>query len=55
MREKIRQIIGKAIGGESADFSIEIPGEKTHGDYSTNAALVLAKKLKLVRINYFLK
>ena len=47
MREKIRQIIGKAIGGESADFSIEIPGEKTHGDYSTNAALVLAKKLNM--------
>ena len=27
------------------DFSVEIPGEKNHGDYSTNVALVLAKKI----------
>jgi len=30
---------------EEMDFSVEISDDKNHGDYSTNAALVLAKKL----------
>ena len=48
MKEKIKKIIGKVIKSlvkEPVDFSVEIPGEKSHGDYSTNIALVLAKKL----------
>jgi len=30
---------------EIEDFSVEIPEEKAHGDYATNVALILAKKL----------
>ncbi|MCX6719500.1 MAG: arginine--tRNA ligase [Candidatus Staskawiczbacteria bacterium] len=48
VKEKIKKIIEKAIKEavkEPMDFSVEIPGEKNHGDYSTNVALVLAKKI----------
>jgi arginyl-tRNA synthetase len=45
MKDKIKKIIEKAIAGNVADFSIEIPGDKNHGDYSTNVALLLAKKI----------
>lgn len=48
IREEIKQIVQKAIAGftkEAPDFSVEIPSDKNHGDYSTNVALVLAKKL----------
>lgn len=48
MREEIKKIIQKAVRDfqkDDLDFSVEIPAEKKHGDYSTNAALVLAKKI----------
>jgi arginyl-tRNA synthetase len=48
MKDDIKQIVKKAIAGfakEAIDFSIEIPGDRSHGDYSANVALVLAKKL----------
>ncbi|MDP2741814.1 MAG: arginine--tRNA ligase [bacterium] len=48
MREEIKKIVEKAIKDflkETPDFSIEVPGERSHGDYSTNVALVLAKKI----------
>ena len=50
MKEEIKKIIEKAISGQSPaltgeDFLVEIPGDKNHGDYSTNVALVLAKRL----------
>ncbi|MEK7664971.1 MAG: arginine--tRNA ligase [Patescibacteria group bacterium] len=54
MRKEIKEIIKKAINGLQKDlsaeagdlnFSVEIPGEKSHGDYSTNVALVLSKKI----------
>jgi len=55
MKEEIKKIIsalgGPASGWEKAlqenhcDFSVEIPSDKSHGDYSTNVALVLAKKI----------
>jgi arginyl-tRNA synthetase len=48
MREKIKKIIEKAIKDflkETPDFSIEMPGERSHGDYSTNIGLVLSKKI----------
>ena len=32
------------FGLEAGDFSVELTGDLTHGDYATNAALVLAKK-----------
>ena len=44
MKDKIKKIIEKSVGQNCPDFSVEIPGEKNHGDYSTNIALVLAKK-----------
>jgi len=44
MKQEIKKIIQDAVG-EVSDFSIEIPDNKTHGDYSTNVALVLSKKL----------
>jgi len=45
MKQELKKIIQKAAGVGAPDFSIEIPGEKSHGDYSTNIALILAKKL----------
>lgn len=48
MKEHLKKIIKKSINGlikEALDFSVEIPSNKKHGDYSTNVALVLAKKL----------
>lgn len=44
MKEEIKEIIKKAIGGQAVDFSVEVPADKKHGDYSTNVALILAKK-----------
>jgi arginyl-tRNA synthetase len=48
MKSELKKIIEKVIKGLTAEpinFSVEIPAEKTHGDYSTNVVLVLAKKL----------
>ena len=45
MKEKLKNIILKAIEGEVPNFSVEASDNKTHGDYSTNVALILAKKL----------
>src|SRR3989344_4635198 len=47
MREEIKKLIEKAVKEtekEFPDFSIEVPSEKSHGDYSVNVALILAKK-----------
>lgn len=47
-KEEVKKIIIKAIkdfGVGPEGLSVEIPTEKTHGDYSTNVALVLSKKL----------
>ena len=45
MKQEIKKIIQSAIQDSSCDFSVEVPDDKTHGDYSTNIALILAKKL----------
>jgi len=45
IKEEIKQLIENAIK-QKADFSVEIPVEKRHGDYSTNVAIILSKKLK---------
>lgn len=48
MREEIKNLIEKAVrdlSKEALNFSVENPGDKSHGDYSTNVALILAKKL----------
>ena len=49
MKQELKKIIQKAIKDfttEPVNFSIEVPDEKTYGDYATNVAMVLAKKLK---------
>ena len=46
MREKIREIIQKIIEDKDINFTVEIPKEKKFGDYSTNIAMVLTKKMK---------
>ncbi len=43
MQEEIRKTIEKAVGQKGVLFSVEIPTVESHGDYSTNVALVLAK------------
>lgn len=35
-----------ALGAEGVAFTVERPGDMTHGDYSTNAALVASKSLE---------
>lgn len=48
MKKIIKKIIQKAIASlvkETPDFSIEVPSDKNNGDYSTNIALILSKKL----------
>jgi len=45
LKEEIKKIIGKAVGQDALNFSVEMPDDKNHGDYSTNVALILAKKL----------
>lgn len=55
-KEEIKKIIEKVIATQYYDFngreiygtgfSVDKPKEDTHGDYSTNVALVLAKQLK---------
>ncbi len=45
IKDQIRSLISK-ITREKVDFVVEKSEIKTHGDYATNLALVLAKKLK---------
>ncbi len=45
MRDEIKKIIFKAVRAEAPDFSVDISDDKSHGDYSTNVALILAKKI----------
>ncbi len=48
MKQKLETLIKKYLEGRGVDpelFSIEHPEELSHGDYSTNAALVYAKEL----------
>ena len=48
MRFKIKQTIQKIINDDTINFSVEIPKEKKFGDFSTNIAMILAKKLKKI-------
>ncbi|MEK7664042.1 MAG: arginine--tRNA ligase [Patescibacteria group bacterium] len=43
IRDEIKNIIEKVIN--VADFVVETPKDRLHGDYSTNVALISAKKL----------
>jgi arginyl-tRNA synthetase len=47
MQEKIRDMIKSALsklGFPEADFSVEQPGDLSHGDYASNVALVVGKQ-----------
>ena len=55
MKEALREKIEIALrglleeagdAGELPDFAIEVPRQKDHGDYSCNAAMLLAKRLR---------
>jgi arginyl-tRNA synthetase len=48
--DTIKEAVAKALsklGISKGDFAIEHPDELSHGDYSTNAALVFGKELKV--------
>jgi len=45
IRDKIKNLIQEIIKTK-IDFAVETPEEKSHGDYATNAALILAGKLR---------
>jgi arginyl-tRNA synthetase len=50
IRNTIRELIEKALKAqniEGAHFTVEHPDELSHGDYSTNAAMVYGKQLKV--------
>ena len=53
LREKILDAINKAIAGgelpacDIPDFKIEIPADRSHGDYSTNAAMAGARAFRM--------
>ncbi len=44
MIDLIKQLIEKAVGTD-ASFSVQVSADKMHGDYATNVALALAKKI----------
>ena len=45
IRNQIKNLVSKVIT-KKINFTIEVPQEKTHGDYATNVAMILAKKAK---------
>lgn len=45
MKDEIKKILEKLVGKDAPSFLVEVPADVSHGDYSSNAALVLAKKL----------
>ncbi len=50
IKDKIKNLINEALSKldiSGADFSVEHPDDLKNGDYSTNAAMVYAKKLRM--------
>ncbi len=45
IKQEIKNLISKVIS-TSVDFEVEIPQQESNGDYATNVALILAKKLR---------
>ena len=47
MKEKLKEIIKKSLDDNISleEITIETPKEKTNGDFSTNIAMKMAKKL----------
>ena len=51
VRDEIKRLINNAVpayakASADKDFTVEVPENKNFGDYATNVALILAKKLK---------
>ncbi len=49
MKEQIRSALKaelQNLGIEDVDFTVEHPGDLTHGDYATNIAMVVAQKMR---------
>ena len=48
IKDNLKDLLKKAITNlgvdEDIDIIVEIPKNKTHGDYATNIAMVLSKK-----------
>lgn len=42
---QVKNLIKSVVGEDSLVFSVEVSEDKSHGDYSSNIALVLSKKL----------
>ena len=55
IKDNLKDLLKKAITNlgvdEDIDIIVEIPKNKTHGDYATNIAMVLSKKLKDTPMN----
>ena len=47
MKSEIKELIKKVVGVDAPGFSVEISDDKSHGDYSTNVALILANPTSL--------
>jgi len=45
MKEEVKKIIEEAVGQNAPGFSVEVSDDRIHGDYSSNIALILSKKL----------
>ena len=52
LRELIKEALGKTVADGTfpavpiPDFNIEIPADKSHGDFATNVAMVCAKAFR---------
>ena len=53
LRELITEALGKLVAEGTApadllpDFTVEIPADKSHGDFAANTAMVCARAFKL--------
>ncbi len=47
LKDLVKEALAKAFDHETDDIHIEVPADRTHGDYATNVALTLARVLKM--------
>ena len=56
LKDKINDAISKAMSenllpsGEVVNFVVEVPADKSHGNFSTNVAMVCAKNFRVAPI-----
>ena len=53
MKEEIKEILKRIVSEDGVDVSVtvSIPDDASHGDYTTNVAMLLAKQLKKVPLS----